>query len=175
MSSDEELLKAFAGGDRQALGQLAQLYERGLLDLGMAILGSREQAEDAIQETWLRVVRYARSFDGRSAVKTWLYRIAINRCRDLLADQPEPGSPLAADPPAQVESAADAAVRKDESAKLKRAVEALPLAQREVVLLCYVQSLGHPQAAEVLDIPVGTVKSRLHSALEDLRKQLSSM
>jgi len=63
--TDEQLLTAFADGDRDALGTLAERYERALLDLALAVLGSRELALDAVQETWVRVVRYAGGFNGR--------------------------------------------------------------------------------------------------------------
>lgn len=88
MASDEELLRAFANGQRHALGELAERYERPLLNLAVAILGSPDLAVEAVQETWLRVVRYSASFNGRSSVKTWLYRVAINQCRSMLAARP---------------------------------------------------------------------------------------
>ncbi|GMU19976.1 MAG: hypothetical protein AMXMBFR13_00770 [Phycisphaerae bacterium] len=89
MASDEELLRAFANGQRRALGELAERYERPLLNLAVAILGSPDLAVEAVQETWLRVVRYSASFNGRSSVKTWLYRVAINQCRSMRAARPE--------------------------------------------------------------------------------------
>lgn len=84
MTSDEQLLKAFTRGDRAALGELAKRHERALLNLAWGMLGSRERAVDAVQETWLRVIRYAAGFNGNSSVRTWLYRIAVNQCRSML-------------------------------------------------------------------------------------------
>ncbi|MHC4102702.1 MAG: RNA polymerase sigma factor, partial [Planctomycetota bacterium] len=86
--SDEQLLSAYIGGDRAALGELAYRYESSLLGLAGGLLGgSSSMACDAVQETWMRVIRYGHSCNGSSSLKTWLYRIAINRCRDLVAKE----------------------------------------------------------------------------------------
>jgi len=174
MPSDEELIRTFADGSRDALGTLAQRYERKLLDLSQAILGSADLAADAVQETWLRVVRYAHSFNGRSSAKTWLYRIAINQCRSTLSARPwVSAEPEQATPDASNEPSQTAAMR-DETERLKRAVERLSPPLRETVLLCYTHGLTHEEAAEAMGVPIGTVKSRLHAALESLRKQLGA-
>src|SRR5262245_21465378 len=94
--SDESLLQAFNKGERQALGLLAKRYERPLLGLALGLLSGRDDlARDAIQETWLRVIRYGKTFNGSSSVKTWLYRIAINRCHEARGT----GIPARADTP----------------------------------------------------------------------------
>lgn len=176
MPTDEELLKRYAGGERAALAELANRYEVKLLNLAWPMLRSRELALDAVQETWLRVVRYAGSFNGRSSVKTWLYRITINQCRTLLAASP---TPLAAEPADSVaigpaNDPAVLAVKQEQADHLRAAVEALPPEARELILLCYVQGLTHAEAAEVLEIPIGTIKSRVHAALERLRGEVTS-
>ncbi len=173
MATDEELVRAFAGGDRSALEALARHHERALLDLALAILGSRDLALDVVQEVWLRVVRYAGSFNGRSTAKTWLYRIAINQCRSAMAAHPLV-SPAEADlTPTGVTDPAEIAASADEGERLKRLVEALSPPLREVVLLCYTHGLTHSEAAEAMGIPLGTVKSRLNAALEQLRRALA--
>ena len=83
-ATDEKLLGAFVKGDQAALGELARRHECSLLGLAGGLLGGGSAAAcDAVQETWVRVIRYGHSFNGRSSFKTWLYRITINRCRDL--------------------------------------------------------------------------------------------
>lgn len=167
--SDEALLRSVAAGKATVLEELARRYERGLLGLALGLLGGRSDlARDAVQETWMRVLRFAGGFDGRSEVRTWLYRIAVNQCRDLakwaarapvdltdhqLAARPMPDSVAAA----------------DKQKMLRRQVLQLPEEQREVVLLCYHADMTHVAAAEILEIPVGTLKSRLHAALDTLR------
>jgi len=81
--SDERLLALFVSGDDDALGELADRYEGLLIGLCTSMLGDRSLAMEAVQETWLRVIRHGRTYDGRASVKTWVYQIAINRCRDL--------------------------------------------------------------------------------------------
>ncbi len=173
-ATDEQLLRDFVKGDRAALSQLAQRYERLLLGLSSSLLGGRrDMACDAVQETWVRVIRYGESFNGRSSFKTWLYRIAVNQCRNLRDARPraaavddEHGPP---DPSGGPPEAAQAA---DQQAELQGAIEHLTPPQREVILLCYHQGLTHEQAAEISDIPLGTLKSRLHAALKGLRERL---
>lgn len=175
MRSDEELLRGFSGGQREALSLLAERFERPLLNLACAMLGSPELAVDAVQETWLRVIRHAGSFNGRSGVKTWLYRIAINQCRSQLSARPS-GEPAEreGEERAPALNPAEEAARRDEAERLKRAVERLSAPLREAVLLCYTHGLTHEEAAEAMDVPVGTVKSRVHAALEKLRSDLGS-
>ncbi|HWL95056.1 MAG TPA: sigma factor, partial [Phycisphaerae bacterium] len=82
--SDEQLLAEFVAGRKAALGELARRHESSLLGLACGLLGGREDlARDAVQETWMRVVRFAGGFHGRSCFKTWVYRIAVNQCRDI--------------------------------------------------------------------------------------------
>src|SRR5262245_49789742 len=84
--TDEQLLTRFVKGDRNSLGELARRYELPLLGLTCGMLGGRrELAMDVVQETWIRVIRFAHTFNNASRVKTWLYRIAINQCRDVQA------------------------------------------------------------------------------------------
>ena len=172
--SDEELLQAFVQGRRSALGELAGRYEVSLLNLSLAILGSRELACDAVQETWVRVLRFAHKFNGQSRFKTWFYRIAINQCRSLLAGEKTGGAEGPEQPASEAHDPSRQAVANDEAEKLKRAVEGLTPPLRETILLCYTHGLTHEETAEVMQIPLGTVKSRVHAALEQLRETLKA-
>src|SRR5512139_3993128 len=97
--TDEQLVKDFVSGRRAALGELARRYERPLLGLARGLLGGRDDlACDAIQETWVRVIRFAGQFAGASSFRTWVYRIAINQCRTLQSGRPPPG-PIEGEPP----------------------------------------------------------------------------
>lgn len=173
--TDEQLLSDFVGGRRNALGELARRYERSLLGLASGVLGGAEAlACDAVQETWVRIIRFAPKFNGRSSFKTWVYRIALNQCRNMRSAR---GAALqspddaAADPPAATGD--DPIVASERADRLRAAVDALTADKQEILLLCYHEGLTHAEAAEVLDIPVGTLKSRLHAALESLRRMLS--
>ncbi len=203
--TDEQLLSAFVGGQSAALGELARRYERALLGLARGLLGGREDlACDAVQETWLRVIRFGHQFAGRCSCKTWLYRIGINQSRTLRSSQASlereicesalatPGENVA-DAQARIQAhsspsrpsgesagrgpavAADApALAAEQNHAVRRAVERLDLDKRVIVLLCYHGGMTHEQAAEILEIPLGTLKSRLHGALTELRASLSA-
>jgi RNA polymerase sigma-70 factor (ECF subfamily) len=165
--SDEDLMLAVATGDPSALQELCGRYERPLYGFLRRAADGRE-TDDLYQETWLRVVRAARQFDPARRFSTWLFQIALNLARDLHRRAlPEPMSPEA------VEAAAgDARPRPHDAVEaaldLRRLLGALPAAQREVVLLRVLQDVSEEDAAEILGCPRGTVKSRLHHALERL-------
>lgn len=169
---DHALLRRFAAGDRGALGELADTHERGLLGLARGLLGGDSDAAcDAVQSTWLRVIRYADGFKGNSSVKTWLYRILINECRDMRrpARRGAPRLRLARDG-GEVAGAGDGA--REWARDVQAALGALPEEKREIVLLCYHAGVTHAVAADILEVPLGTLKSRLHGALKDLRRAL---
>lgn len=178
-AEDQELLARFAAGDRAALGELASRHERALLGLAMGLLGSRELAQEAVQDGWVRVVRTtgpgsaaegsAGRFREQSTVRTWLYRIIINRCRDIARRERSQRARLngRARPEGQ-----EAGPTADTRTALRRAVDALGPAEREAVLLCHHADLTHVQAAEILRVPLGTLKSRVRSGLGRLEAQL---
>lgn len=178
-ASDERLLADFAAGHRAALGELARRYETALLGLCAGVLGgARDLACDAVQETWIRVIRFASQFDGKSSFKTWLYRIAINQCLSLRRVNARSGcavrdlGSVSHDRSVGIAQLPESTATVSESnGVLRAAVELLPAERRDAVLLCYHAGMTHEQAAEILEIPLGTLKSRLHAALADLRAQ----
>lgn len=168
--TDETLLKDFVSGEHAALGELARRYERLLLGLASGLLGGDvNMACDAVQETWVRVIRFADRFDGRSSFKTWLYRIAINQCRTIKSRV----KPVVAEKNGAA-SATPAAITADDKGWLREQVRQLSPDKRTVVLLCYHEGMTHSQAAEILEVPIGTLKSRLHAALTTLRGAMAS-
>ncbi len=174
--TDEQLLSRFASGDDDALGKLARRYEGSLLGLASGLLSGREDlARDAVQDAWMRVIRHAGKFDGRSSTRTWLYRIVINRCSDLRASALAEKKRSAASAAGTTGDHRPPSVENDGplSARVRTAADALDPGKRLILLLCYHRGLTHAQVAEVLEIPIGTLKSRLHAALEDLRRRLA--
>lgn len=166
--TDEQLVSAFAKGDSLALGTLARRYESPLYGLARGLLSGKDDlARDAVQEVWVRVIRYAKHFEGRSSVRTWLYRIVVNNCHDLRdANAKESRAIL------------NGSIRSDGHERppslapnedLARLLEGMPESVRLILLLCHHRGLTHEQAADVLGIPVGTLKSRLHAAMTQLR------
>ncbi len=159
---DETLVRAIAAGDHAALEALAERYEPSLLGLANGLVGPAS-APDCVQETWIRVLRHARTFKGKSSAKSWLYRIATNRC--LTERKKTLRKHRARDntsPPKTDDRLAD----------LRLALDTLDEKARAIVLLCYHQGLTHDEAADALQIPRGTLKSRLHAALKRLRNAM---
>jgi RNA polymerase sigma-70 factor (ECF subfamily) len=164
---DESLLARFVSGDDGALGELARRYERAMVGLARGLVGSDHLAREAVQETWVRVIRFAGSYDGRASVKTWMYTILTNKCRDMRKTErsrtrrertrrspAQPGARSAADP------------------RIAEAVSELEEPGRETLVLCFCRGMTHAQAAEILGVPIGTVKSRVHKAMSRLRERL---
>jgi len=176
-ANDEQLLAAFLKGDRAALGLLAQRYEIALLGLCRGLVDGRSDlAMDAVQETWVRVIRFGDRFTGKSSFKTWLYRIAINQAanvRKSSRSQRLLETKMAAirTNHSGAETVKQEAMN-DELRKVLTVLGDLPDAQRSAVALCHHAGMTHEQAAEVLEIPVGTLKSRLHAAMKHLREKL---
>jgi len=161
MQTDEALAARLADGDELALHELLRRYERPLASFLHRQTGGRD-VEDLYQETWLRVVRHAERFDSNRRFSTWLFQIAVNLCRDWhRRPPPEPASPSAEPAAAELE-------RTDAALDATQLLARLPAAQREVVVLRYYHDLSEDEVAAVLDIPKGTVKSRMHQAIARL-------
>ncbi|MFI4915152.1 MAG: RNA polymerase sigma factor [Phycisphaerales bacterium JB060] len=169
--NDEQLLARFARGDRgsrAALQELARRHERRLLGLALGLCDGREDlAREAVQETWVRVIRHAGKFRGKSSFATWVYRIAVHRCGDAMARERavarREGRAGSRPTPASVG---------DDGAR--EAVARLPQPEREVVLLCHMRGMTHEQAAAVLGIPPGTLKTRMTRAMCKLREMMGA-
>ena len=167
--TDEELFAAFMKGDDASLGALARKHEPALLGLARGLLHGRgEHAADVVQSAWLRVIRYRHTFSGRSTFKTWMYRIVINEARAVSTKIARMKSQDRAFEPTQRDDTADAF----EIGAVRAALDELTQGQRETLLLCYHGGISHAQAAAILQIPLGTLKSRLNAALVALRARL---
>ncbi len=165
--TDEQLLHQFCSGNQSALASLALRYEPLLLGLARGLLSGRDDlAADVVQDCWVRVIKYGKSFDERSSLRTWLYRMVVNRCHDLRALNAKSKTP--ASPPQEPES-----LELDEAQRVRAAIDNLDDRVRLILLLCFHRGLTHDQAAAVLEIPVGTLKSRLHAAMNQLRTALA--
>lgn len=170
-TSDRDLFARFVAGDEQGLAMLAERYEMPMIGLARGLLGGREElARDAVQDTWLRVIRAAHTYNAQASVKTWLYRILINRCHDLRSSPKN----APAREPADVAGPERRPPSEERDPALSRALESLPEDRRTILVLCYHRGMTHEHAASVLGIPLGTLKSRLNAALNELRSNLAS-
>ena len=170
--TDEQLLKRFARGDDAALAELAGRYERALLGVALGITGNEALARDAVQDAWVRVIRSAKHFAGNSGVKTWLYRIVINRAIDLRKGASRAGAGALAEGTGSLDDADHG--RRELRSLLASAMRGLEPSQGLILLLCYHDGLSRAEAAAVLDIPEGTLKTRLRAAVAALRAALGA-
>ena len=172
VATDEELMVQLQAGDEGALAVLIDRW-RGPLYGFLHRRVPAAASDDLFQETWLRVVRARRRFDPSRRFSTWLFQIANNLCRDR-------GRRLAADRRkreayATAESLRNASEGHAPGAALDAAalLSVLSDLQREVVVLRYYQHRSEAETAEILGVPRGTVKSRLHSAIANMKKAVS--
>lgn len=169
-ASDEDLLRAFvAQGDRDALESLLRRHEARVYGLAYRTLGNRADALDATQEVFLRVIRKGRLFRGRSAFSTWLYRLTINLCKDMLRQQARRREVIE-----EVEAeTADISVA--ERLDVERALKRLPEDHRVVLVMRDIYGLTYAEIAETLEVPEGTVKSRIARGREALAGLLGEL
>lgn len=167
--SDEELSRLITGdGDEEAFRALYRRYTPSLFPFILRILGgAREEAEDVVQDTWLRAVRALDRFRWESSFRTWLMGIGLNRAREVLRKRARRDAVTLTD--------MDAAVRPVpvvERLDVERALTCLPQGYREVLILHDVEGFTHPEISARLDIAVGTSKSQLFHARRALRQLL---
>jgi RNA polymerase sigma-70 factor, ECF subfamily len=158
--TDAELIRDFQGGHEEAFVTLMQRHERRVYNLAYRMLGGPEDARDATQDAFLSCFRHLPTFRGESAFSTWLHRIAVNACIDLVRRR-KPAASLEGDlvvPP----STGDHADRAAAAADVQRALLQVPQEFRIVLVLHELQDLPLDEIADALEIPLGTVKSRLH-------------
>ena len=176
--SDEELVEAFQRGDQSAFDALIHRWDRKIQGAIYRVMGSDEEARDLCQEAFLRAFRGLGTFKREARFSSWLYQIALNVCRDRLRRRRGRTQvsldELEGDPAVIVTgpTALDLVERGDLARVVARAMESLPPEQREVVILKEYQGLTFPEIAEVLDVPVSTVKTRLYRGLDLLRHRL---
>jgi RNA polymerase sigma-70 factor, ECF subfamily len=156
--SDAELLAAHVEGDPDAFGELVHRHRDRLWAVALRTLGDREEAADAVQEALLSAFRRASTFRGEAAVTTWLHRIVVNACLDRIRRRAaRPTSPLGEIEPADL---IDGHAAAEQRIDVARAMATLPEGQRLALVLVDMQGLPVLQAAEILGVAEGTVKSR---------------
>lgn len=181
-TSDEQIVERALAGDTEAFGEIVRRWERPIFALSYGMLGSAEDARDATQETFLAAFRSLRGFRGEAKVSSWLHRIAVNQCitrqrRARVRPETALDATGTGDDAAQLAapghgSPARTAERRERTAAVRQAVGALPPELREVVVMKEFEELTFQQIADALGVPLSTVKSRLYTALRQLRMRL---
>src|SRR3982075_4427366 len=180
--NDDELVARSMGGDAESFNQLILRWERPIYALAYRVIGREEDARDVAQETFLRAFRALKGFRGQAKFSSWLYRIALNLCRDWI--RRERRAPVV-QPPEDVdliemaaaaepsESIEDLVARKDLSRLVEQAMALLPEDQRTAIVLKEYHGLTFQEIAELVGCPLSTGKTRLYQGVIVLRRELA--
>lgn len=171
---DEYLVVAAQGGDRQAFADLVRRWQRPLLAHAWRLLGDDEAARDAVQAAWLEIARGLGRLRDEKAFPAWAYRIVSRRCARMIAGaRHRRALTKALSSAMQVEPVADTLQPEieagDQARRLRTAVASLPPAQRATVALFHFEGLSIAETSVALDVPAGTIKTRLMHARRALR------
>ena len=179
-------IKQVLKGDQSAYADIVSLYQQSLYHVCYRMLGNKEEAEDAAQEAFIKAYIHLHTYDQKRKFSTWLYRIATNLCIDRIRkkkpdyylDAEVPGtegldmySQLASDerlPEEELE-------RMELQERIQYEISQLPDKYRSVIILKYIEELPLQEISDILGIPLGTVKTRVHRGREALRKQLGDL
>src|ERR1043165_7555879 len=179
--TDEQLVEKAVGGDPDAFGEIVRRWERKIFALCFGMLGREDDARDACQEAFIAAYRNLSRFRGEAKVSSWLHRIAVNQClttkrraktraEDFFDndDGSEERTCVAAPHP----SPARTAEKGERTAVVRQAVRALPADLRQVIVMKEFEEMTFQEISDTLEIPLSTVKSRLYTALKQLRMKL---
>ncbi len=183
LSTDEELVARSVRGDADSFNELILRWERPIYALAYRTIGREEDARDVCQETFLRAFRALPAFRGQAKFSSWLYRIALNLCRDWLRrerrapltqfdDNADPFEALAAAEPS--ESIEDLVARRELTLAVERVMARLPDEQRTAIVLKEYHGLTFQEIADLMSCPLSTVKTRLYQGLAVLRRDLAA-
>lgn len=170
--TDETLVTLARGGDAAAFAQLVGRHYDLVYRIAYKWLGHAGDAEDLAQDVSIKLATAIKSFEGRSAFTSWLYRLTLNMVRDLQRSQQRKAKNLSAVALVSEDRAAPEVDKTLEANDLWHAVSELPLKQREAVLLVYSEELTHREAAEVMGCAEGTVASNISDAKKALKYKL---
>lgn len=167
--SDEELMLSVREGQGEMLGVLFDRYQVPLFNFYAKLTGDRTASEDLVQEVFLRILKYRRTYRPDKAFRTWLYQIARNTRLDHLRKK-RPETNWEPEPVARVAERVDMAQQNQELVLLQRALMQMSEAQREILVLARFQELDYNEVGQLLGCESGTVKVRVHRALKELRE-----
>lgn len=193
--TDEQLLQAYREGDIDAFRTLIGRHQEDLIRFLVRLTGDRQAADDIFQETFLQVHISADTFDPARRFKPWLFTIAANKARDMLRKRvrrqevdisapvqrggrsggEEGGQTFVDLMEVDIPAPEEGLEARERDRLVQQAIDRMPLPLREILLLAYFQRLSYAQIAEELQIPLGTVKSRLHSAVAAFAKNWKSV
>jgi RNA polymerase sigma-70 factor (ECF subfamily) len=180
---EKRLAKLSRSGDRRAFAELVELYKDKIYHLGYRMLNQKQEAEDVVQETFLRVYMNLERYDENQKFSTWIYRIATNLCIDRLRKKKpnysidaemsdNEGTDWHAILPSDEAGPEEELILSETQHNIRNAIQSLPDKYRTVVVLRYLHDMSLQEISDVLEMPVTTVKTRVHRGREFLRKKL---
>jgi RNA polymerase sigma-70 factor, ECF subfamily len=182
--TDEQLVEAALSNNSDAFGVIVKRWERKIFALCFGMLGKEEDAKDAAQETFIAAYRNLSGFRGDAKVSSWLHRIAVNQCltkqrrakvRSEMPLEDENGNDEVSFFVSTQASPAREAESGEKIVMVRRAVDSLPLDLKQVIVMKEFEEMTFQEIAETLEMPLSTVKSRLYTALKQLRLKLEQM
>ncbi|HEY7913688.1 MAG TPA: sigma-70 family RNA polymerase sigma factor [Blastocatellia bacterium] len=180
--SDSQIIEQTLGGEPEAFNMLVRRWERQIYGLTLRMLGRDEEARDATQETFLSAYRNLSKFRGEAKFSSWIYRIALNICNTKLrgrargtvsieGQREDSGIEIAA----ALDDLGSNIQQQQITLHVRRALQAIPAEMRQVIIMKEYEGLKFSEIAEILSIPVSTVKTRMYTGLAELRKRLEHL
>ncbi|GIP19166.1 ECF RNA polymerase sigma factor SigW [Paenibacillus montaniterrae] len=180
---ESQLVKLALKGDQAAFAELVELYQEKLYHMAYRMLNNRQEAEDVVQETFLRVFNNLERYNDSMKFSTWIYRIATNLCIDRLRKR-KPIYSLDAESteyegldgysmiPSDDRTPESELLLSETQRIIHQAIDTLPPKYKTVMILRYIHELSLQEVGDILDMPVTTIKTRVHRGREFLRKKL---
>ncbi|OIU73039.1 RNA polymerase sigma factor SigW [Rossellomorea aquimaris] len=179
-------IKQVLKGDQSAFAELVELYKDKVFQICFRMLGNRHEAEDIAQEAFIRAYVNIETFNQNRKFSTWLFRIATNLCIDRIRKKKPDyyldaevagtdGLTMYSQVAADVQMPEDEVENMELQETIQKEISKLPEKYRSVIVLKYIEELPLQEISEILDMPLGTVKTRVHRGREALRKQLKSL
>lgn len=180
---EARLAKLALKGDQRAFAELVELYQDKLFHMAYRMLNNRQEAEDIVQDTFLRVYKNLDKYDENLKFSTWIYRIATNLCIDRLRKR-KPSYSLDAESsehegldgysmiPSDNRTPESEVLLTETQRIVHQAIETLPPKYKTIMMLRYIQDMSLQEIGDVLDMPVTTIKTRVHRGRDFLRKKL---
>lgn len=176
--SDQDLMKLIQAGDFSPAAEIFDRYSPRIYNFAYRFLRNSEAAEDATQEVFVKMLKYARQFQGDAKLSTWLFSITANLCRDYLrkADNKakEPEETLLSLPSRDSVPADEELEKREDAERVRKALGLLTPEQREAILLSRYQGMSYAEIAKVSGCSEGAVKTRVFRAMETLKKALAN-
>ena len=189
-NNEQELLYRYVAGDKEAFREIVKRYKDPLYAFLRRFLNQQSLVEEAFQETFLQLYRSRKTFERDKPIRPWLFTIAANKAKDVLRKQQrqETVSIGAMAEPAELSvddvvnslksyeiTPYDEAEKTERAEKVRQIIAQMPENLREILILAYFEQFSYKQMADILSIPIGTVKSRLHTAIVHFTKKWKSM